>query len=185
MMRAKRNRPWLLVVSISIAASIALYVGSAWSHDPLPRWQGELPSANFDHLPKRAFESSDYIIKFDQLGHFYRVPGEFGYRMWGENYGFEALSLIITDTHPGGGPGLHTHDVEEAHVLLEGSAKYQIGDQTLTVQAPYVAKVPAGVPHTFINTGTEPMNIIAVFPSKRPSVKVIGPNPLISPRPTR
>jgi mannose-6-phosphate isomerase-like protein (cupin superfamily) len=82
-------------------------------------------------------------------------------------------------------PRLHTHDVEEAHVLLEGSAKYQIGDQTLTVQAPYVAKVPAGVPHTFINVGSEPMNIIAVFPSKKPDVKIVGPNPLISPQPTK
>lgn len=103
----------------------------------------------------------------------------FGHRMLGEQYGFEGVPVIISETHPGGGPRLHTHDVEEAHVLLEGSAMYQIGDQTLTVQAPYVAKVPAGMPHAFINTGSKPMNIIAVFPSKRPEFKILGPNPLI------
>lgn len=124
MIHVIRRRTWLFFASIGIPVSIAMFAGSARSHDALPRWQGELPSANFDHPPKRAFESSDYFFKFDQLDHFYRVPGEFGYRMFGENYGFEALSLIITETHPGGGPRLHTHDVEEAHVTLEGSAKY-------------------------------------------------------------
>ena len=59
------------------------------------------------------------------------------------------------------------HDTEEAHVLLEGTAQYRIGDKTFTVQAPYVAKVPAGVPHTFINAGTKRFNLIAVFSSKQ------------------
>jgi mannose-6-phosphate isomerase-like protein (cupin superfamily) len=69
--------------------------------------------------------------------------------------------------------------VEEAHVLLEGTVKYQIGDKTFTVHGPYVARVPAGVPHTFMNAGTTPFNLIAVFPSKHPSSKRIGPNPLL------
>jgi hypothetical protein len=42
-----------------------------------------------------------------------------------------------------------------------------------------VAKVPAGVPHTFINVGTEPFNLVAVFASKHPGTKRIGPNPLV------
>lgn len=87
--------------------------------------------------------------------------------------------------HAGGGPGLHVHDTEEAHVLLEGSVQYRIGDKTLTVQAPYVARVPAGVPHTFMNVGTMPFNLIAVFASKHPSTRRIGPNPLIPVRQER
>ena len=108
------------------------------------------------------------------------MPGEFGHRLIGDEYGFEALSFIITETHPGGGPALHKHDVEEAHILLEGSAQYRIGDKTFTVQAPYVAKVPAGVPHTFMNVGARPFNLVAVFASKRHSSKRLGPNPLVS-----
>jgi mannose-6-phosphate isomerase-like protein (cupin superfamily) len=72
------------------------------------------------------------------------------------------------------------HDTEEAHILLEGTAQYRIGDRTFTVNAPYIAKVPAGVPHTFINVGTEPFNLVAVFASKHPSTERIGPNPLVS-----
>lgn len=104
----------------------------------------------------------------NSIGHYYRVPGEFTHRLVGDQYDFETLSFIISETHPGGGPGLHVHDTEEAHVLPEGRAQYRIGDKTFTVQAPYVAKVPAGVPHTFINVGTEPFNLIAVFGSRHP-----------------
>lgn len=113
------------------------------------------------------------------------MPGEFTHRLTGDQYGFEALSFIITETHPGGGPGVHVHDTEEAHVLLEGSAQYRMGDQTFTVQGPYVAKVPAGVPHTFINVGKAPFHLIAVFGSKHPNTKRIGPNPLIPVREKR
>ena len=141
--------------------------------------QHSLPDAEFSHSPERAHDPAAHLFTFDQLDHYYRVPGEFTHRLTGDKYGFEGLSFIITETHPGGGPGLHVHDSEEAHVLLEGQAQYRIGDQTFTVEAPYVAKVPAGVQHTFINVGKKPFNLIAVFASKHPTTTRIGPNPLI------
>lgn len=138
-----------------------------------------LPDKDFTHPPEKPHDPADLVFTFDQLDYYYRVPGEFTHRLTGDQYGFDALSFIVTETHPGGGPGLHVHDTEEAHVLLEGSVQYRIGDKTFTVQGPYVARVPAGVPHTFINAGSSPFNLIAVFPSKHPSTKRIGPNPLI------
>jgi mannose-6-phosphate isomerase-like protein (cupin superfamily) len=137
------------------------------------------PEKEFTRPASKPHGRADLFFHFDQLDHYYRVPGEFTHRLNGDQYGFDALSFIITETHPGGGPGLHVHDVEEAHVLLEGTARYRIGDQTLTVHAPYVARVPAGVPHTFINAGSTPFNLIAVFPSKHPGSSRIGPNPLV------
>ena len=186
MLREMASRASYAISSMFLLATVAgFHPHQAFAHDPLPRWQGELPTANFDHPPEKPFSSSDYVFKFDQLEHFYRAPGEFLYRLIGENYGFEALSIFITETHPNGGPRLHSHDVEEAHVLLEGSATYIIGDRSFTVQGPYVAKVPANVPHTFINAGSEPMHIIAVFPSKRPGIKILGPNPLLPSKESR
>jgi len=139
-----------------------------------------LPCQPFTNPPEKVHDPSANVFAFDQLEHYYRVPGEFTYRLTGDQYGFETLSFIVTETHPGGGPGLHVHDTEEAHILLEGTAQYRIGDRTFTVNAPYIAKVPAGVPHTFINVGTEPFNLVAVFASKHPSTERIGPNPLVS-----
>jgi mannose-6-phosphate isomerase-like protein (cupin superfamily) len=141
--------------------------------------QASLPAQDFTHPSAKPHDPADFFFTFDQLDHYYRVPGEFTHRLTGDQYGFETLSFIISETHPGGGPGLHVHDTEEAHVLLAGRAQYRIGDKTFTVQAPYVAKVPAGVPHTFINAGTEPFNLIAVFGSKHPGTTRVGPNPLI------
>ena len=141
--------------------------------------KASLPGENFTRPPEKPHDPAALVFTFDQMDYYYRVPGEFTHRLNGDEYGFDALSFIITETHPGGGPGLHVHDTEEAHVLLEGRAQYRIGDKTFTVQAPYVAKVPAGVPHTFINAGTEPFKLIAILPSKHPTTTRIGPNPLI------
>src|SRR6266487_1457014 len=108
-----------------------------------------------------------YVFKPSQMISFYDVPGEFGHAMEGAPYGFESLSFIITETQPGGGPPLHVHECEEAHVLLEGKATYMIGDQRFTVEGPYVVKIPAGVPHTFVNAGTQPLRLIGLLPASR------------------
>jgi mannose-6-phosphate isomerase-like protein (cupin superfamily) len=147
-----------------------------------PPAQVTLPKEPFTHAPTTPHDASALFFTFDQLEHHYRVPGEFTHRLNGDAYGFEKLSFIITETHAGGGPGLHVHDVEEAHVLLKGTAQYRLGDETFIVQAPYVARVPAGMPHTFVNAGQEPFNLVAVFASNHPGTRRIGPNPLVTAR---
>jgi mannose-6-phosphate isomerase-like protein (cupin superfamily) len=187
---ARRVLIYFVVLTISI---IAIFGSAATSQKqsgvPTPGAQAKLPGQDklpeklpdkdFTHPPEKPHDPTAFFFNFDQLDYYYRVPGEFTHRLNGDQYGFESLSFIITETHPGGGPGLHVHDTEEAHVLLEGTAEYRIGDKTFTVQAPYVARVPAGVQHTFINAGTKPFNLIAVFASKHPNTKRIGPNPLM------
>lgn len=138
------------------------------------------PAASYEHPPAAPFDSTDYAIKLEQMGSFYDVPGEAGSFLEGENYGFESLSVIMTETQPHGGPPLHTHDTEEAHVVFRGRTAYFIGGRRFTVDGPYVVRIPAGVPHTFMNAGTEPLNMTAVFPSKRISYTEKGPNPLIA-----
>ena len=188
-MNGSTRKLLLYLVALIVLVAFVVFGGTAPPQEAAQgtqtRGQETLPKADFDHPPKVAFSPDDYFFKLDQLEHFYRVPGEFGYRLMGENYGFEALSFIITETQPNGGPNLHVHDVEEAHVLLEGSAQYRIGDKTFTAQAPFIAKVPAGVPHTFVNLGTKPFNLVAVFASKRFNTKKLGPNPLIHAAPQK
>jgi mannose-6-phosphate isomerase-like protein (cupin superfamily) len=140
-----------------------------------------LPTKSYERGPEEQFNRSDYVIKLKQMTSFYDVPGEAGYFMNGEDYGFDALSFILTETQPGGGPPLHTHDSEESHIVLHGQVEYVIGDRQFTVEGPYVVRVPAGVPHTFRNAGTEPFNLIAVFPDKHLSYKELGKSPLVKP----
>ncbi len=146
----------------------------------IPIMGGEMPSESFTHPPEAPFEKSDYLFKFDQLISFYDFPGEAGYFMPGADYGFESLTIIVTETHPHGGPPLHTHAVEEAHILLSGQIDYVIGDDTFSAIAPYIAKVPAGAPHTFINSGKHPVNLIGVLPTSTPVFNELGPNPLVN-----
>ena len=184
-MKVPGQRFLIYLVVLTIGA-IVIFGGAATSQKlsgvPPPTAQEKLPDKDFTRPPEKPHDPTDLVFNFNQLDYYYRVPGEFTHRLTGDQYGFESLSFIISETHPGGGPGLHVHDTEEAHVLLEGTAEYRIGDKTFTVQAPYVAKVPAGVPHTFINAGSKTFNLIAVFASKHPGTTRIGPNPLINPR---
>lgn len=129
--------------------------------------------------PEKPPNPSDYVIKLIHMRTFYDVPGEYGHVVEGHEHGFQSLSFILTETHPGGGPPLHTHDTEEAHVLLCGSVSYVIGDKTFLAEGPYVARVPAGVPHTFLNSGNGVFRLVAVFPDKKISYTEIGPNPLV------
>lgn len=138
-----------------------------------------VPSQSYSRPPEAPFDRSDYVIKINQMSSFYDKPGEFGYAIHGDDYGFERLSFVLTETQPNGGPPLHTHTIEEGHVVMNGTVTYVIGDRRVTAEGPYVARVPAGVPHTFINAGTEPINVVATFPSKRRDYTEVGPNPLL------
>ena len=140
-----------------------------------------LPTKSYEHRPEEPFNRSDYVIRLKQMTSFYDVPGEAGYLMNGEDYGFDGLSFILTETQAGGGPPLHTHESEESHIVLHGQVEYVIGDRRFTVEGPYVVRVPAGVPHTFRNAGMEPFNLIAVFPDKHLTYKELGKNPLVQP----
>jgi mannose-6-phosphate isomerase-like protein (cupin superfamily) len=133
----------------------------------------ELPTESYEHPPELPFDGSDYVIRLEQMTSFYDVPGETGFFINGEDYGFSSLSIIVTETHPGGGPPLHTHEVEKAHIVLSGTMNYVIGDQQLTATAPFIARVPAHAPHTFINGGSSPLNIIAAFPSPNYSRSIV------------
>ena len=163
-------------------ALIALSVAGTGCHHAATAKQVELPKESYERQPEQPFNSSDYVFKPNQMTSFYDVPGEFGHAMEGAQYGFQSLSFIITETQPGGGPPLHVHECEEAHVLLEGTATYVLGNQKFTVKGPYVVKIPAGVPHTFINAGNQPLRLIGVLPAGRIVWKELGPNPLTKKR---
>jgi mannose-6-phosphate isomerase-like protein (cupin superfamily) len=64
-----------------------------------------------------------------------------------------AVSVIVVDAPPGGGPKLHKHPYEEVFVIQEGTATFTAGEETLEANAGQVVIVPGGVPHKFVNTG--------------------------------
>ena len=139
----------------------------------------EVPNESYERPPEEPFEPGSFVVTPRQMTSFYDVPGEAGYFLPGREYGFDSLSFILTETHPNGGPPLHTHSVEEAHVLLSGSMDYIIGEERFSATAPYVARIPANAPHTFINSGNAPLNLIGVLSTDEPDYEEAGPNPLV------
>lgn len=64
----------------------------------------QFPIASYLRESEQPFQASATLFQLDQLAPFYCVPGEFGHLLEGRHYGFAALTLIITETYPGGGP---------------------------------------------------------------------------------
>jgi mannose-6-phosphate isomerase-like protein (cupin superfamily) len=57
---------------------------------------------------------------------------------------------------------LHRHESEEIFVFLRGKGRAEIGGQAVEFSAPATVIAPAGVPHQFFNTGSEPTDAIVV-----------------------
>ncbi|TWI07301.1 cupin domain-containing protein [Aerolutibacter ruishenii] len=150
----------------ALALLFAVIPMAAYGHEPKP--QG-------DALPN---PQSDYVVRLEQMTAIEAGKGEKIHLLRGSEHGFKGLSFILTETAPGGGPPLHTHESEEAHVLTSGTMSYVIGGQTFVVSAPYILRVPANTPHTFINAGKTPLALTAVFDSANYTFKPIAANPL-------
>ena len=123
----------------------------------------------------------DYVIAMEQMESFYDEPGERGWILEGYKHGLTTTSAIITKTAPEGGPPLHIHYTEEVHILPECRIAYVMGDTRFEVSGPAVVRIPARIPHTFLNLGEQPARLIAFFPSHDfwSNYEELGPNPLL------
>jgi mannose-6-phosphate isomerase-like protein (cupin superfamily) len=61
--------------------------------------------------------------------------------------------LAYGNDTPGEGPRLHIHPYDETFILIEGRARFFVGDQIIEAEAGDVVLGPKGVPHRFINLG--------------------------------
>lgn len=68
-----------------------------------------------------------------------------------------------TQFAPGTGLPLHSHNVEESVLILEGEAIAEVDGETFDLVAGEATWVPAGVPHRFANRGTGTMRIYWVY----------------------
>lgn len=78
-----------------------------------------------------------------------------------------AVSVIVVDAPPGGGPKLHRHPYEEVFVIQEGTVTFTAGDETINANGGQVVVVPAGVAHKFVNTGEDRLRQVDIHASDR------------------
>ena len=75
------------------------------------------------------------------------------------NCALNRLTTGITVFAPGTGIPLHSHNVEETVLVLEGEAEVVVGAEPFEVVAGDATWVPAGVPHRFVNRGAGVLRI--------------------------
>jgi quercetin dioxygenase-like cupin family protein len=106
-----------------------------------------------------------FALSKDDLDVIHPGPGEFVHVMEGQRHGYRNLTVGITYTAPGGAPPMHTHQGEEAHVLLDGKIMYALGDSIFTMEGPYIVNIPPMVPHSFTNLGDGLAELVVIFPT--------------------
>ena len=68
---------------------------------------------------------------------------------------------------PGVGPRLHVHPYDETFIVIEGRARFFIGEAIIDAAAGDVLLGPAGVPHRFENLGPGRLQTIDIHHSPR------------------
>lgn len=110
-------------------------------------------------------------------------PGEFVHVMEGQRHGYRNLTIGITYTAPGGAPPMHTHQGEEAHVLVKGQKiLYALGERMFVMQGPYIVNIPPMVPHSFQNLDKEVAELVVIFPTNVWEYDVLGHFPFATPQ---
>ena len=74
-----------------------------------------------------------------------------------------AVTTGTTSFPPGSAIPLHTHNVEEQVMLLEGEATCEIDGRYFDLAVGDTTWVPAGTPHRFINRGAGRMTILWIY----------------------
>jgi quercetin dioxygenase-like cupin family protein len=89
----------------------------------------------------------------------------------------DTLAIITEQIAPGDRIPLHTHDVDEAITILEGTAVTRLGEEARRVGPGTVIFIPAGVPHGTANAGDGPLRIHAAFPATSIEIAMLERNP--------
>ncbi len=74
---------------------------------------------------------------------------------------------------PGGGMPRHTNAVEHEQYVLQGHARITLGNETYEVHAGDVVFIPAGVPHSYENIGSEDFVFLCLVPNLPDEIKIL------------
>jgi mannose-6-phosphate isomerase-like protein (cupin superfamily) len=84
----------------------------------------------------------------------------------GEAYGI-GVSFLIIEAKSGEGPATHSHSYPEVIIIQRGQARCVVGDVECVADAGDVIFIAANEPHSFTNSGDEPLMQIDIHLSER------------------
>jgi oxalate decarboxylase/phosphoglucose isomerase-like protein (cupin superfamily) len=75
---------------------------------------------------------------------------------------------------PGASLPCHTHAFDESITIIQGRAACRVAGRKHIVEGCDTALVPRGLPHRFINEGSQPMAMIWVYAGDRPERTIVS-----------
>ena len=111
------------------------------------------------------------------------LPGLTHTTLAGADNGLAHLSIWRQIIEPGAATPPHRHGCEEVVVVSTGSGELHIEGRVERFGPDSTLAIPANVDHQILNTGSEPMHLVAAF-SATP-VEVVRPDGSPLPRPWR
>lgn len=105
------------------------------------------------------------FLKFEDAERVDRGNGAITFPMVTKSDGAQAFSAGVTSFQPGVDVPLHSHNVEEMVIILEGAGECELDGKVMAVKTWDTTYVPAGVVHCFRNTGATQMSIMWVYGS--------------------
>ena len=99
------------------------------------------------------------------------VPWRPNYRKWQiteDGDGTTSTDASLNEVGVGAGAPLHTHEDDELLVVLEGTLRVRIGDESHDAGADHTVVVPPGVPHGFEAVGRLTGAGACLLPIQRP-----------------
>jgi quercetin dioxygenase-like cupin family protein len=91
------------------------------------------------------------------------IPGVRHATWAAQHEGLTSLSLWRQCIAPGGTTPPHSHPCDEIVMCLAGQGEVHIDGEIYPFRAHQTVVLPAGVPHQISNTGSEPLELTAVF----------------------
>jgi mannose-6-phosphate isomerase-like protein (cupin superfamily) len=85
----------------------------------------------------------------------------------GETFDGPVTVLTYGNDTPGEGPPLHIHPYDETFVVVQGRARFYVGDTVIDAEAGEVVLGPKAVPHRFENLGPGRLQTIDIHHSAR------------------
>jgi mannose-6-phosphate isomerase-like protein (cupin superfamily) len=74
-----------------------------------------------------------------------------------------AYSFVEIVSDPGDGTPLHVHRNEDEYLfVLEGTARFAVGDRTFDVEAGTMVTLPKSIPHAWGNRADTPLRIVGM-----------------------
>jgi mannose-6-phosphate isomerase-like protein (cupin superfamily) len=96
-----------------------------------------------------------------------KADGAWRGHVLGDSLGTSVTVLAYGNDVIGQGPKLHVHPYDEVFVVLEGHARFFVGDDIIDAEAGDILLGPRGVPHRFENLGPGRLQTLDVHVSPR------------------